>query len=232
MAQDDTGEWCWYQGKPSLGKVGFVLNSGRNLRGCQSARYGEVIGNWQDTLEQRPEPLTAKCATANNLEFGGHAVKGDDGVWTISIKDKEQDMNYLPPVKSTHNDFELVGLGYTNPQFEVTAHHYNGVTAIVSVNTENGVRLHNAKSVHFRPIKSERTDELVEQASELVPPYTNEVAESARKYTIETLVKNGYRKTKPMTEERFVVMTIGKDSHELYRAGCVFLDKGDDHERH
>lgn len=87
----------------------------------------------------------------------------------------------------------------------------------------------------FRPLRTE-TDKLVEEAGEIVPQYTNEVAESVRKYTIETLIENGYRKIKPMTEEEFVTdiqrfiksFKARTDWAEiLYRSGCRFIEQGE-----
>lgn len=106
---------------------------------------GKVIGDWKSTLEERE---------------------------AMENKNDWHEKGELPPVRSTHKDCRLVGLGYSEPEFEVTAHHYNGVTAIVSVKTEDGVKLHNAKHVHFNPLRSER-DELIDEAKAKLPDHAD-----------------------------------------------------------
>jgi hypothetical protein len=52
LGQCLNGYWEWYQRKPSAN--GKCFDHGRD-RGSRAGAKGEVIGNWQDTLEQRPE---------------------------------------------------------------------------------------------------------------------------------------------------------------------------------
>lgn len=71
-------------------------------------------------------------------------------------------VNGLPPVGTTNDTAELFGLGYRKPEYEVVAHHYNEVTAVVAIKTENGLHVSFAKSEHFRPILSDR-DKAIEE---------------------------------------------------------------------
>lgn len=49
LAQDNDGQWVWYKTKPLV--EGNEFDGGERLLGLD---FGKVIGNWQDTLEQRP----------------------------------------------------------------------------------------------------------------------------------------------------------------------------------
>jgi hypothetical protein len=53
LAQDGGGRWYWYDGKPkAIGEeFGMPESGGKAL---YQFKYGEVIGDWRDTLEQRP----------------------------------------------------------------------------------------------------------------------------------------------------------------------------------
>lgn len=94
----------------------------------------------------------------------------------------------LPPVGGTHEDADLFGLGYSKPKYDVVAHHYNGVTAIVSVQTEDGIQYRPAKAPHFRPVQSER-DALAKIISKAIDTYFDDCADAA-----DQVISAGYRK--------------------------------------
>ena len=53
LAQDDSGEWYWYASKPTHpGMKSWWPAPGANNVQCGK---GEVLGDWRDTLEKRPE---------------------------------------------------------------------------------------------------------------------------------------------------------------------------------
>ncbi len=54
LAQDNDGEWCWRENKLIKLSRTFHSKEGR----FDYTNRGEVLGNWQDTLEERPEKHT------------------------------------------------------------------------------------------------------------------------------------------------------------------------------
>jgi len=46
LAQDEDGEWCWFQNKPNEGHAAWWFSGGECC--CAS------ISDWRDTLEERP----------------------------------------------------------------------------------------------------------------------------------------------------------------------------------
>lgn len=50
LAQDDTGEWCWFENEPAIKISGGIWDvKGKK----QSISY---VKNWQQTLQERPKP--------------------------------------------------------------------------------------------------------------------------------------------------------------------------------
>lgn len=205
-------------------------------------KYGVEYPVLCEKPDDLPDDVEVECFSKNSLKWYSAKRAASERDWSGTIlfriaderyKQKEQNMNDLPPVKSTHNDFKLVGLGYTNPQFEVTAHHYNGVTAIVSVKVGDGIRLHNAKAVHFQPIRTE-TDKLVEQLQEdiLAHWYDDGIDCPVAEWELaKHLHEKGYRKIDPMSRDKYISKVYGLTDHvamadaaKLYDAGCRFLN--------
>jgi hypothetical protein len=56
LAQDYDGEWFWFIDRPVIYK--FTFQPVKAPQGIQLASKGEVLGDWRDTLERRPEPIT------------------------------------------------------------------------------------------------------------------------------------------------------------------------------
>jgi hypothetical protein len=46
LAQDEDGEWFWFQNKPNAGQAAWWVSKGE---GCRAG-----ISSWCDTLEERP----------------------------------------------------------------------------------------------------------------------------------------------------------------------------------
>lgn len=49
--QSHHGDWWWHENEPSHGDVTYLSSSGKFMSQC----VGEVLGDWRDTLEKRPE---------------------------------------------------------------------------------------------------------------------------------------------------------------------------------
>lgn len=62
LAQDEDGEWWWFEGEPKLDSDCFYCHSKRE----DQASIGRVLGDWRNTLERRPE---------------NHSVEPTEKVW-------------------------------------------------------------------------------------------------------------------------------------------------------
>lgn len=273
LTQGVSGVWYWWSDKPIAKGSFWMSDVGDNDHPdfkMDRAAKGEVIGNWQDTLEKRPEtedkeqPMKYEYGVEYETNGEKPDLPGDvlvdylkDGVWNVKrtisdvywgnkskfkivderYKPKEQDMNdwyekgELPPVgeacqvnlnrhgssKAVWGRCKFLGVedGYVFwLQWNSDNHPFPCQESVDKLNSV------------FRPLRTE-TDKLIEQAGDIVPQYTNEVAESARIYTIETLIENGYRKIKLMSEGEFMSKVRTMTDFEMYRAGCRFLDQGE-----
>lgn len=52
LAQDKHGDWWWHKQNPEITEDGFDSTC------AKESNTGEVLGDWRDTLERRPEPAT------------------------------------------------------------------------------------------------------------------------------------------------------------------------------
>ncbi len=151
-AQDGDGFWVEYQEKPRVSEP----EDWKVKDGELNVIYpkGEVLGDWRDTLEERV------------MEDFIHKEYGE--VFKELAKKEQSKWNGegLPPVGTTYKEAELFGLGYSNPKYEVVAHHYNGACVVVSVEVEGGVNYMPAKPCHFKPLKSER-EQVIEKMVEV-----------------------------------------------------------------
>lgn len=53
-AMDDGGDWYWYKLKPTKGN-GFWIAVGHYTLCLNAEEWDESLGNWEDTLEERPK---------------------------------------------------------------------------------------------------------------------------------------------------------------------------------
>jgi hypothetical protein len=56
MAQFSDGEWLAYRVKPDACGNGYCVDENMDIE--RTGYFGEVLGDWRDTLERRPEPIT------------------------------------------------------------------------------------------------------------------------------------------------------------------------------
>lgn len=70
LAQDQDGEWKWLAGLPGKYVDGWTAVK---IKGCCK---GSVLGDWRDTLERRPEAMTA---TVSQEDIGHLGMKSDHG---------------------------------------------------------------------------------------------------------------------------------------------------------
>lgn len=78
MAQDSDGAWMAFESEPAANY--HVWNAKRGWRGYayKDTPYnlGEVLGDWRDTLERRPEAMTT---TVSQEDIGHLGMKSDHG---------------------------------------------------------------------------------------------------------------------------------------------------------
>lgn len=137
-AQDADGRWCWYNLEP------HPVNDFREFRSadavCVPATTGELIGDWRDTLEKRPESSTVD---PRNGECIGGAEWDGEGLPPAGIE-----CEYL------HHVFGWTGC--------TTIGLFNG--NMVCAPNRGG--FYAGDSSMFRPIKSDR-EKFVESATSL-----------------------------------------------------------------
>lgn len=92
-------------------------------------------------------------------------------------------------------------------------------------------KAYNSYQIKFRPLYTE-TDKLVEQMKRDLSGEWGVSLQRANAICSH-LIEKGYRKTKPMSEQEFMEHCIGICGYgdaRLYRAGCRFIDQGDNDE--
>lgn len=103
ISQHDDGQWIGHSEKPSEAAECFECNCVVSLFG-----YGEVLGDWRDTLEKRPEELKQFTSIEDNQEQDmtqQQEMKRDNG-WF--------ERGELPPVGSSVTVVEVDGLGLSD----------------------------------------------------------------------------------------------------------------------
>lgn len=143
LAQHSVGRWTWYEEDPAPNDNGFWVDGGV----CQCAgEAGEVLGDWRDTLEKRPEEFQPFTSIEDNQE---KAMKQDNG-WF--------ERGELPPVGKV---CLYVVSDRLSAEVEITAHAKFGLCFVeVGKSGENYVSK-TAELHRFRPIRTER-DVLIE----------------------------------------------------------------------
>lgn len=159
LAQHNTGFWCWGSGEAKQATNGIWYSPALG-RTSWTGSAGEVLGDWRDTLERRPDRTTA--------EMEAELVKASFEPFT-SIEDNQEqkmqqdngwfDRGELPPVGTA---CEHVGLltGKIERAVVVAVHHFTG-EAIWS-HRENGGPLFYGMRGRFRPIHTDRDKALEE----------------------------------------------------------------------
>ena len=170
MAQDSDGAWMAFESEPAANY--HVWSSMRGW--CGYAREGrdrcrgEVLGDWRDTLEQRPEQFKPFTCTEDNQEQGmaqQQEMKQDSG-WF--------ERGELPPVGAV---CLYVISDRLSSEVEITAHAKFGLCFVeVGKSGENYVSK-TAELHRFRPIRTER-DELIEIISSSLLVTTEQVADA------------------------------------------------------
>ena len=69
LSQDGDGQWCWYCSEPFVDETNddkvWDLGDSFDHEGCE---FGEVLGDWRDTLEKRPADLSEPAVTERLTE--------------------------------------------------------------------------------------------------------------------------------------------------------------------
>ena len=142
LAQDGDGEWFWYVSKPFVDEENdnavWELGDSFDHELCQS---GEVLGDWRDTLEKRPEQKAFEPFTS--IEDNQEKDMKQDNGWF----EREE----LPPVGVKCETLVEPELQWVSA--EVVAHRDR--FAIVWITSEKCGAQSDAPK-HFRPIRTER----------------------------------------------------------------------------
>ena len=166
ISQHEDGQWIGHSEKPEEGDECFECDCIISLFG-----YGEVLGDWRDTLEKRPADLSEQAVTARLKEATDNVLAAAPGLMTdkykfepfVSVEDsKEQDMKQdngwfergeLPPVGTVC----LYAVSdRLSAEVEITAHAKFGLCFVeVGKSGENYVS--KTAELHlFLPIRTER----------------------------------------------------------------------------
>lgn len=145
LAQDDRGEWYWYAAKPTHPG----MKSWWPAPGAMNAQCGkgEVLGDWRDTLEKRPEEFKQLTSIEDNQEQ----------VMTQQ-KDMKQDNKWfergeLPPV-GVECEYVSPMSGEVKAAFIVAKHHFS--EQVIWSTRQSGGELFYGQKGCFRPIRTER----------------------------------------------------------------------------
>lgn len=135
ISQHEDGQWIGHSEKPKEGGECFECNCIVSLFG-----YGEVLGDWRDTLEKRPEEFKPFTSIEDNHE---QKMKQDNG-WF--------ERGELPPVGEAceiHHKF-----------WADESHHKVKISAITDeyliVKYESFEHHYLINDIEFRPIRTER----------------------------------------------------------------------------
>ena len=81
ISQHEDGQWIGHSEKPKEGGECFECNCIVSLFG-----YGEVLGDWRDTLEKRPADLSEQAVTARLKEATDNVLAAAPGLMTDKYK--------------------------------------------------------------------------------------------------------------------------------------------------
>lgn len=173
MAQDSDGAWMAFESEPAA-----KYHVWSSMRGwCGYAREGrdrcrgEVLGDWRDTLERRPESTRA--------EMEVELVKAAFKPFTSIEDDQEKNVTQQQEIKQDngwHERGELPPVGvdcqaYVDERWVdayVVGFIKNGAVTVdvraYQGGVKSGLRLVTRNAAHFRPIRTER-DQLVDVLS-------------------------------------------------------------------
>lgn len=144
LAQSSDGKWHWYPHHidEPVPASGCFLNKARAC--CAVASKGNLLGDWRNTLEKRPEHI------------GGTNEKVDPAPAKPWFEAGE-----LPPVGSHVEYMDSVAKDHV-PVFIVAAHHFDNTAVIFSEQNDSG-SLFYGYAHEFRQIRTER-EKFIESA--------------------------------------------------------------------
>lgn len=208
LAQDHDGKWWWYKSEPFMAAaVEKFYDGGQYLQ----VNHGKVIGNWQDTLEQRPETATKEQVMKGQEEGGIEQIQS----WY------EKGEN--PPVGEV---CELFWGGVWQEVVEIIAYRNDGNKVIFWRIAKDHVDSAELPTAEFRPLRTE-TDKLVDGLLDVI----QSVGNMSDRALAEAIINSGYRRVKLVTEKEFVAAYWGKlgagGAFNIYQLGFVQLDKGE-----
>ncbi|MGL4756444.1 MAG: hypothetical protein ACRCXB_29160 [Aeromonadaceae bacterium] len=84
MAQDEDGEWWFFSGKPKAQSVSFG-DQGYGIS-ADYAKKGETLGDWRDTLEERPADMSEQAVTVRLKDATGSVLAAIPELMTDKYK--------------------------------------------------------------------------------------------------------------------------------------------------
>lgn len=179
LIQDCDGHWLWLNVKPRVLSTGFCPNGKYRLGG-----RGKAIGDWRDTLEERPE--TPPYATREAM--AAHSINPSD--FEIEVDSDWHTRGELPPVGEVVEIIDHEDLMYGHGESgEVIAHVEDSAVVRMSY----GLGCFRAKVL--RPLRTER-DELIEQIKNDSRKYIGDIPSTITNDCAGILIDRGWRPTK------------------------------------
>jgi len=165
LAQDEDGEWWWFEGEPKLDSDCFYCHSKRE----DQASIGRVLGDWRKTLERRPENHSAEPTEK--------VLRGpEDRLPPVGVE-----FEFSANGKTWEERVMLFNDGITclmaHKQYPVSRWHYKC----------------DDPDILYRPIRSEE-DKAVDEMMKFAPVDNGSMAGIACQYLTRALYRAGYRK--------------------------------------
>lgn len=169
LAQSDSGTWHWMDGEPEINEIHdsgeFWSDPGYSV--VDDNPRGEVLGDWRDTLEQRPADLSESVVTE----------RPEESTWF--------ERGELPPVGTRCEAISEPDMDWL--EVEVIAHR-DGFAIVWCGDEKCGANCDDPK--HFRPIRTEREKEIEEMMSSVLAVMNR----GLQRRLCEDLYDAGYRK--------------------------------------
>jgi hypothetical protein len=179
LAQDYDGLWVFYENPVETSHNEWLVQDGFYGKIVRREK-GEVLGDWRDTLERRPEFITPP--THENMRCI---------VNPIERKEWRGPEDGLPPVGNNVEYYDSVQKNWTKRW--IVAHHVNGEEAIFSRSIDGGELFYGTPD-DFRPLRTEEDKSVDEML--LLDPYdmNSGVGMMSRQDFCRKLYAAGYRK--------------------------------------
>lgn len=146
LSQNSSGEWWWHGDEPTEHSSLYYSSCGKNMVQCK----GEVLGDWRDTLERRPDMHKSEPKIDTSAE---HVHKTTESMHVSARGNDWFERGELPPVGTV---CLYVVSDRLSAEVEITAHAKLGL-CFVQVGQSGESYVSKTAELHrFRPIPTER----------------------------------------------------------------------------